>query len=857
MSEIPNKVIESALWKRLAQNRDLEHVMKDLRSQVEVLAAKIAELHPGLTDHSIIHLDALWEVAGHVLSPEEVGLITPGEAFVLGGAFYFHDIGMAIGATPGGPTELKAAESFKSEEARLLSIGFEEADATMQAMRYAARADHARFAIALAQGKMPGTDQYLIGDAEVREHWSEPIGQVAASHHWSINELKRQIGDRGAIPDATGKEYDLGYVACLLRVIDYAHINKDRASVIERLLRPHIPLSSIVHWDAQKNIAGPIRKDNQLIYSSTKKIESVDGWWTFYEMVRGLDVEITTVREYLAGRVVSSNRFSLEGVKGVKSPQDFAKSVCPKDFEPIDIRFRPDSMERLVELLGGRTLYGNDLFAPIRELLQNARDAIELFRAQAANPNTLEPPSIQISILDDVDGRYLEVTDNGIGMSEHVVSNYLLGIAADYWHSADYYSEHGKGLNRKFTPVGRFGIGFLSVFMLGDSVEVITQRRGGSMLVLNLHGIGQRGTLKIVEGYKPGTTVRVRLSKENSEKFLGLADVVRSRIPMLQIPILITELGVACEVTPGWWKSINQNDFVEFMLGAAERKVSKADVIPRSAMRQYFSARQATKDITEQWHGDAPEVVTDHARVIGLPANSGVLVCSKGFLVSYRDARGILGLVDVDELELTAARNQILDWNAKTFWDHWANALDAQLIGALNCIDSENDIPARYRFLVQVGKIYRQGLLAETSLRWISVKQSPGELRLMSPATFADHIKSEREVIICYGASVWSGEMLARRMFSSADSVPVTTISSEGQPEVGSYDDGDVAIGGSLQEHFNSAKYTVGEPKDALLLMATLEVVAKAWGCTADNLNFSWKRQKRALFGRIERPLQS
>ncbi len=89
MSEVPTKVIESSLWRRLARNHDLEHAMKGLRARVEVLAAKIADLHPEMTDHSIIHLDALWDVAEHVLSSNEMALVTPGEAFVLGGGILF------------------------------------------------------------------------------------------------------------------------------------------------------------------------------------------------------------------------------------------------------------------------------------------------------------------------------------------------------------------------------------------------------------------------------------------------------------------------------------------------------------------------------------------------------------------------------------------------------------------------------------------------------------------------------------------------------------------------------------------------------------------------------------------------
>src|SRR5882724_5760443 len=100
-----------------------------------------------------------------------------------------------------------------------------------------------------------------------------------------------------------------------------------RAPSLERLLRSSIPPESLRHWRAQEHITGPMRDSNQLVFGSTQAIDDVDAWWTFYEMATGLDREITAVNEYLAGRAVSAGRFSLEGVKGVKTPQSFAVIV--------------------------------------------------------------------------------------------------------------------------------------------------------------------------------------------------------------------------------------------------------------------------------------------------------------------------------------------------------------------------------------------------------------------------------------------------------------------------------------------------------------------------------------------------
>src|SRR6266849_3807369 len=53
------------------------------------------------------------------------------------------------------------------------------------------------------------------------------------------------------------------------------------------------------------------------------------GWENVHttEMAFGLDREMTSVAEYLAGRAVSQHRLSLEGVKGVRTPQAFAALV--------------------------------------------------------------------------------------------------------------------------------------------------------------------------------------------------------------------------------------------------------------------------------------------------------------------------------------------------------------------------------------------------------------------------------------------------------------------------------------------------------------------------------------------------
>jgi hypothetical protein len=70
----------------------------------------------------------------------------------------------------------------------------------------------------------------------------------------------------------------------------------------------------------------------------------------------------------------------------------------------------------------------------------------------------------------------LEVSDFGIGMSKEIISERLLDFGGSGWGLDPIFGEY-PGLDpRKVKSIGKFGIGFFSVFMLGDRVEIRTRR---------------------------------------------------------------------------------------------------------------------------------------------------------------------------------------------------------------------------------------------------------------------------------------------------------------------------------------------------------------------------------------------
>ncbi len=434
MSAPPVEVTASGLWQRLSSRPELQASISSIRDCAEVVARATERLLPGFTDHSVTHMDALWRVLDVVLRYEEFQLVGAGEAFVLGASFYVHDLGMALACTTDGARTLRGTESFKRQVEKLSRLGVVAPERIDQlALEAAARETHADAAMLIAQSELPGLKRYLIEDSQLRERWGQLIGEVSASHGSSLRQLETSLGIRGRIPDAIGGTIDPGYLACVLRITDYAHINHERAGTLRRLVRGAIREESLKHWLAQASVSGPSREDTQLVYASLGPISEVDAWWQFYELARGLDVEIADVGEYLAGRAGSNGRFSLTGVKSATTPQAFARLVRPADFDPVDVRFRSDSMDRLVDLLGGRSLYGEDRFVPIRELIQNARDAVHLFAATLPDAERgYYSPRVDVGVEQTSETGVLAVTDNGIGMSRLTTTQNSPGGCPDY-----------------------------------------------------------------------------------------------------------------------------------------------------------------------------------------------------------------------------------------------------------------------------------------------------------------------------------------------------------------------------------------------------------------------------------------
>lgn len=168
--------------------------------------------------------------------------------------------------------------------------------------------------------------------------------------------------------------------------------------------------------------------------------------------------------------------------------------------------FRSDAAE-LLKMMIGSVYSDRDIF--LRELISNASDALDKARIERLKDTALAEVAPQIRIERDAGRRTLSVSDNGIGMGRDELIQYLGTIAKSGTKELLAAMEASKEAQADL--IGRFGVGFYSVFMVADRVEVVT-RKLGTAHAYRFSSTGD-GSFTVADAERPGhgTTVTVWL----------------------------------------------------------------------------------------------------------------------------------------------------------------------------------------------------------------------------------------------------------------------------------------------------------------------------------------------------------
>ncbi|EIF50949.1 molecular chaperone HtpG [Sulfurovum sp. AR] len=186
------------------------------------------------------------------------------------------------------------------------------------------------------------------------------------------------------------------------------------------------------------------------------------------------------------------------------------------------------------------SLYSNkEIF--IRELVSNASDALDKFNYLSLTDEKFKKNewSGKVFIKLDKEDNSLTIGDNGIGMNETDLMDHLGTIAKS---GTKAFMENLTGDAKKDSNlIGQFGVGFYSVFMVADKVDVISKKAGEEQAYMfSTDGTGEY-EVKPVTKEAHGTIIYIKL-KEDEKEFLDkwrVQEVVKKYSNHIAYPIML------------------------------------------------------------------------------------------------------------------------------------------------------------------------------------------------------------------------------------------------------------------------------------------------------------------------------
>ena len=116
----------------------------------------------------------------------------------------------------------------------------------------------------------------------------------------------------------------------------------------------------------------------------------------------------------------------------------------------------------------------------LRELVSNSSDALDKLRHLTLTDDAYKslPFNPRIDLELDEEKKTLTISDTGIGMNEEDLTSNLGTIARS--GTKNFLSQLSGDAKKDSNLIGQFGVGFYSVFMVADKVEVISRKAGGA-----------------------------------------------------------------------------------------------------------------------------------------------------------------------------------------------------------------------------------------------------------------------------------------------------------------------------------------------------------------------------------------
>lgn len=383
-------------------------------------------------------------------------------------------------------------------------------------------------------------------DNEGSVNFKNLVATIARSHGEDFSWIEKNLKQKECFGNDT---VNPRFIACLLRLGDYLDFDSKRTPYH---LFNFLNLSTISSDEWKKHFSitnyNKIEKQRIVFYGNCEEPDIFLGILHYFNLI---EKEIKNAKSLLSN---DDEKYKLTIEDKVLN------QISHNSFDSVDLQFLMDYIS-ISNLLMGENLY-SDKKSALREIIQNSMDAVSLRNEIAEKNEIAYTPEIKIVIEEDK----VSIQDNGIGMTLSDVKNYFLNIGHSFYRSADF-----KDLSLTYKPISHYGIGFLSSFLLSDSISVKTTSYKEPKVcnVLRLQKNNRFVIQKSEENALPEAGTEIILAKSSFMKVFPKVEDIRKYISETfkdtGIKIIVSEDGQENAVSFTNQQSKNRIDISEYL----------------------------------------------------------------------------------------------------------------------------------------------------------------------------------------------------------------------------------------------------------------------------------------------------
>lgn len=448
-----SKLEETKIFKKLKKldNALASDVLKNSNSIIELINKKTTINFPNYTNHDVRHSISILNTMHDLIKDNED--FSALEYALMVYSAMFHDIGMTISDDEIKKIKVDDSKYLYNQSFKLIKKNLNNNEEL--AIQEVVRSAHGKIAHDLITTqykeffKLPSRSIYF----------DEDLGIICQAH----TEGKHYLEQLATEKSKGNYTYNPRFIAILLRVADILDIDDTRTPIE---LYKSIDLNDYSNEEWQKNF---VIENSKKIHKRNKLKEiRLEGTCENIKIHRKLLNYIKCIENELS--ILVNMTSDMKNEYQININTDVKNNIVPKGYTIPDLKLNMD-YHAVTNLLMGEAIYGSKNLG-LRELLQNSIDSIMVKKDKLEiNNHPLKnnyEPTIDIDI--DEKNNKITIKDNGMGMNEHIITNYFLNIGKSYYKSKDFIN-----YTHNYNPIGNFGIGFLSCFMLSNNVNVETK----------------------------------------------------------------------------------------------------------------------------------------------------------------------------------------------------------------------------------------------------------------------------------------------------------------------------------------------------------------------------------------------